>query len=482
MNKLAKLDNLVDNSDVAHEKIERRLMVLAFIVGMALNVLSIWIGNPYIVTGIVIIFCGAATLLRGKYQRPWIFFATILAANPVNVNTPVACNLLFAALLILVGLKFLRRLPRWIYIVNIIAFVGIALSSINWPAGAEGVILKEQIGAVINYLAGPFFLLPLIFSGLEGEKDGRGNFQGLLYFIIIPSTVMLFLAYQFGTPVITSGDVSHVITNLTTLKLWNTLFYLIRTQSGFIIASLICAAIAALIFQVGTLNRLLAAACLSFNVYLLMVSGSIGSTVAGICGVMVMLFASVFRINIFKYILMITLAAGILFTVWTVSDSGIKKYVTNRYEQRFTKKGVDAKDRIFIWKRAVSFIAEHPEGIGWTQIYIDEIKTYPHNDYFTYTIAYSILGGGIYLYVILRIGGSLIRRPRGRDESPYDLAVRMAGLGVAVVLAINSNSDHLTANRWYYNVIWSLLWFAYFCNRPSGSDPGHAPTQLIIEK
>jgi len=119
-------------------------MVLAFIVGMALNVLSIWIGNPYIVTGIVIIFCGAATLLRGKYQRPWIFFATILAANPVNVNTPVACNLLFAALLILVGLKFLRRLPRWIYIVNIIAFVGIALSSINWPAGAEGVILKTN--------------------------------------------------------------------------------------------------------------------------------------------------------------------------------------------------------------------------------------------------------------------------------------------------------------------------------------------------
>jgi hypothetical protein len=293
---------------------------------------------------------------------------------------------------------------------------------------------------------------------------------------------MFFLAYKFGTPVITSGNVSHLTTNLTTFKLWNTLFYLIRTQSGFLIASLICATIAALIFQVGTFNRLLAAACLSFNVYLLMVSGSVGSAVAGMCGVMVMLLASVFRINIFKYILMITLAAGLLFTIWSVSDSSIKKYVTSRYEERFSKKGIDAQDRLFIWKKAAGFIVEHPEGIGWTSVYVDEIKTYPHNDYFTYAIAYSLLGGGLYLYVILRIGGSLIRRPRGRDESPYDLAIRMAGLGVAVVIIINSSTDHLTANRWYFNVIWSLLWFAYFCNRPSISAPCHLPTQLVGEK
>ena len=482
MNVVALSDSPGKNPGIAKAKTEWKFICLAFIVGMILNIISIKIGNPYIVTGIVLFAGVIATTLRGRYQRPWIFLATIMAANPTNLNTPVACNLLFAFCLLLLSLKHLRNLPTWIYVINILAIMAITLSSVNWLGGAGDVSLKTQIGSAINYLAGPFLLMPVIYSSLAGEKDGRGNFQGLLYFIIIPSTVILFLAYKFGTPVIGEfGDVEHLTTNLTTFKLGNTLFYLIRTQSGFIVTSLICASVASILFQVGTVSRLLAAACLSFNAYLLLVSGSVGSAVAGTCGVVVMLLASMFRINILKYLMMIFLAACLLFVVWNFSDMKIKKYVTKRYEERFTKKGVNAKDRMFIWKKAVGFIEDHPEGIGWT-LYIDEIKTYPHNDYFTYAIAYSVLGGLIYLYVVSKIGCSLFLRPRHRLESPHDLAVRMAGLGVNVTVIINSTADHLTANRWYFSVIWSLLWFSYFCNRPAIVVKGYNGALLIDAK
>jgi hypothetical protein len=33
------------------------------------------------------------------------------------------------------------------------------------------------------------------------------------------------------------------------------------------------------------------------------------------------------------------------------------------------------------------------------------------------------------------------------------------------VVLINSLSDHLTSNRWYFNVVWSLIWYAFFASR-----------------
>jgi O-antigen ligase len=170
-----------------------------------------------------------------------------------------------------------------------------------------------------------------------------------------------------------------------------------------------------------------------------------------------------FHINILKLLLAITAATGLLFAVWTFADTGIKKYVMSRYEERFTKKGVNAEDRFIIWGRALRFIEDHPTGVGWS-LYVDEIRKSPHNDYFVYAIAYSVFGGILYLFVLVRVGFSLIRGPKGVRETPHHLAVRMAGLGVTVAVLINSLSDHLTANRWYFNVVWSILWFSFFAS------------------
>jgi hypothetical protein len=41
----------------------------------------------------------------------------------------------------------------------------------------------------------------------------------------------------------------------------------------------------------------------------------------------------------------------------------------------------------------------------------------------------------------------------------------LAGAGAATVLLLNSLSDHMTANRWYFNVVWMMVWYAYFASR-----------------
>jgi hypothetical protein len=48
---------------------------------------------------------------------------------------------------------------------------------------------------------------------------------------------------------------------------------------------------------------------------------------------------------------------------------------------------------------------------------------------------------------------------------PSRFALALAGAGVTTVMLINSMSDHMTANRWYFNVIWSLIWYAFFASR-----------------
>jgi len=464
-------------ADTPQTRSEGRWIALAFVIGMATDVVSIAIGNPYIVSGLVLVTCVLATALRGEHPRPWIFLATILAANPVNLNAPVACNLIFAICLLIIGMKHLRGLPKWVYLVNCLAVVAITLSSLNWLFSDGPIPFKTQIGAYINYLLGPFLLLPVIYSGLGREKNSRANFTGFLYFIVVPSTFLFFLAYAFGTPVAGQGGLVQTTTNLTVFKLGNTFFYLIRTQSGFVIASLICGAVAALVSPVGLRNKVLAACCLAFNAYLLLVSGSVSSALAAMCGVAAIFLASMFRVHVAKYLLVIMVACGLLFAVWNFTDTGIKKYVTKRYEERFTKKGINATDRLLIWKLALGYMESHPEGVGWS-LFIDEIRTYPHNDYFTYAIAYSLLGGVLYLYVIIRIGRSLFRRPRDHAENPYELAVRIAGLGIFVVILLNSATDHLTANRWYFNVAWSMLWFAFFSTRAVSARRAIAGVQL----
>ena len=275
---------------------------------------------------------------------------------------------------------------------------------------------------------------------------------------------MLLLAYFFGSPVANVlGDIQTLV-NLTIYKFGNTLFAFTRTQVGFIVASLICSSMAIIICRVGALNRLLAVICLVINSYLILVTGSVGSVIACLCGLIAIFLLSIFNISITKFLIVVTLIFSLFISVWNLSDTGVKKYIVERYEERFTKRGVNLRDRSVIWNLAIDYMKNNPEGVGWS-LYIKEIRTYPHNDYFSYAIAYGIMGGLVYLGVIIKLGCSFFKTPKMKGEDPFVLAVRVSGLGIFVVLLINSLSDHLTANRWYFNVIWSFLWYAYYCNK-----------------
>ena len=51
---------------------------------------------------------------------------------------------------------------------------------------------------------------------------------------------------------------------------------------------------------------------------------------------------------------------------------------------------------------------------------------------------------------------SFFRVRKSTIDDPSALAIYLAGLGVIVAIAVNSMTDHMNANRWYFNVIWSL--------------------------
>ena len=451
------------------------LIAIAFVIGMTINIVSIFVGNPYIVSATVVLFSLTITLLSKQYQRAWIFFATILAANPVNLNATISSNLIFAICLLIYNIQYIRELPRFIYLANIFAIISLIVSSINWLFASANLSPWSQVSAFVNYFFGPILLLPLIYFKMEKSENGHVNLIGLLFFLIIPSTIILFLAHRFGKPVASvSGDI-HTLVNLTLYQFGNTFFTFTRTQVGFILSSLICASISVIICKVGSLNRLLASICLILNSFLLLVTGSVGSVLACLCGLATIFFVGMFNISITKYLIIVSIIFSLFFSVWNLSDTGVKKYMVERYEERFTKRGMDLHDRSVIWNLALDYIKNHPEGVGWS-LYIREIRTYPHNDYFSYAIAYGVMGGLVYFCVLLKLGCSFFRRQRGIVEDPFRLAIRSAGLGVFVVVLINSFSDHLTANRWYFNVIWSLLWYAYFCNKNASDNSKNQPS------
>jgi hypothetical protein len=64
-----------------------------------------------------------------------------------------------------------------------------------------------------------------------------------------------------------------------------------------------------------------------------------------------------------------------------------------------------------------------------------------------------------------------------RDD-PAALAVFLAGHGAVIVIALNSITDHMTENRWYFNLIWSLVWYSYFCSRSDQGETAAAPVPL----
>lgn len=117
-----------------------------------------------------------------------------------------------------------------------------------------------------------------------------------------------------------------------------------------------------------------------------------------------------------------------------------------------------------LWQRGLEAFLEHPEGVGLT---LSAGNTYVHNDYITYALSYGLFGGVGYVLLVAGLLTSFLRMRKKISKDPSSFAVYLAGLGVLVALSANGITDHSNENRWYFNVIWSLIWYSYFCSYPA---------------
>jgi len=324
--------------------------------------------------------------------------------------------------------------------------------------------ILQQTNYMINYMMMPIILLPVIYCRMAGEKDNLIKLKGLLFYLIIPTTLLLLLAYVFGTPIKKITIEHYNVMDIRMYKFINTEVNFTRTHAGFIFASLICASTAIVILRVKAVYRLLAVLCLTINVLLLLTIGSIGSSLACLCGIMAIFACASRRINLLRSVASLVAIVCMMGMVWIIAPVKVKNYVELRYKERFVTKGINAVDRTILWKRALDYSMEHPGGVGWSISYGDgSRKSNAHNDYLLYAINYGVIATVAYVYLVFGLLIYFLRKAMNIVKDPSALAVNLAGVGVVFVLLINSMSDHLTANKWYFNIIWSIVWYAYFC-------------------
>jgi len=315
-----------------------------------------------------------------------------------------------------------------------------------------------------NLFFAPFLLLPAVYLRVGESRDHLANLKGLLFCLILPSTLILISTKLFGT-VANAWEASLHIDSLPegflVYKLGRVFVSFVRTDVGFILAALICASTAVTISQVKGTYRLLAGACLSSNVFLLLATGSFGSIFACLCGLAVIFFSQFRKVNMTKALVSAVAIFCMVLLIYGLSPRSTKQYLEKRYEHRIVKADTD---RIGLWMRAMEQIFRHPEGVGMTMKAGDKVKTFIHNEYLVYAVSYGLIGGLAYAYLVVGLLISFFRVRKGRINDPAALAVYLAGLGVIVAISVNFMTDHMNANRWYFNVIWSVIWYSYFCS------------------
>lgn len=448
------------------KEVRGRVSVAAFFLGMAMIAISILLGRSYVFFSFFGAFSILMTLLWRNAHRPLVFLTSISASIPITVsNQNIACNLLFALWFAAFNIKYIFRLPKWIYVSFGLAVIGLFTSSINWTTIGIVKGLLRQGTYFFTFFGGPFLLLPVLYLRMSDSRDHVANLQGLLFCLIVPSTVILISAKLFGS-VANAWEASlHVAASAEgylKYQFGNVIINFTRTGIGFILAALICASTAVTISQVKVRYRLLAGACLVSNVFLLLATGSFGSIFSCFCGLGAMFYTQFRVISITKVLLAVPILCCTLLLVYSLSPPSTKVYLGKRYEHRI----VDADtDRLALWTRAFDYFLEHPEGIGLTLTVGDLVKSNPHNDYLSYIVSYGAVGGTAYPFLVTGVLIFFIRSGKriSRDSSAF--AITLAGKGVIVALALNSMTDNISSNRWFFNAIWSLIWYCYFCSQ-----------------
>jgi hypothetical protein len=454
-------------------RLARRDVPLGLAVGAGFNLATFYVANPYVVLVAGLFVAVAATTIWGQRVLAWVAMASVMAANPA-FNVSVSLNLLFAMVFTALNWRYLTKLPRWAIVFCFLAGASVLASVPTWQNGATLENGITQGAAVINYLVGPFVLLPMVYFRLDQEPSSSRLVELLLYGLIVPTTATLSVAHRFGVPTSLSpiNALQDYGVNESVFHLVNVDVMLSRTQVGIVLASLICAAFAILIAPVTRVTRVVAGCCLFACLALMSVTASVGSGLAGVMGLVGVLLLSRGKFSIPRMVGVLAVTGIVVALVWLVVPGPVQEYVASRYNERFGGGFIDGFDRLEIWRSAIQQLASNPGGVGWA-LWVTGIGTYPHNDYLTYGIAYGIGCGLVYLLFPLWLLNDLVSRSLA-DRDPGRSAIAQAGVGVALVLLTNSLSDHLTANRWYFNVVWSIVWFAWCSLGARKAGPGIA--------
>jgi O-antigen ligase len=431
---------------------------------MALIAGFIVLGHKYLALPVLALSFFSAVVWRNA-PRPWIYLIAIMAASPVvfSQKFKIEPNLIFAIWFLFFNIRYLSKLPKWIYVLCGLVLFGSLSSSINWISDGFVRGLARQGTFAFTYILGVFILLPVVYSRMRESRKPTANLQGLLFCLIIPSTLILLLAKCMGTPTNIYESLLRGIESQGYLmyKIGHAYVNFLRTEVGFILAVLICASTAIAISKVNIKYRLLAGACLASNVFLLLTTGSFGSIFSCLCGLAAIFYTQIRVISVTKVIASVTAICCLVLLLYGLSPPSTKKYLEKRTDYRITKANTD---RLDLWEKAVAQIIQHPEGVGWTLSVGDKVKTFIHNDYLTYMVSYGFLGGLAYALLIIVLCISFFQMRKDTVDHAK-LAIQLAGFGAIIAVAVNSMTDHMTENRWYFNLIWSLIWYCYFCSR-----------------
>lgn len=446
-----------------------RSLVRPIVAGMALNVASIAIGNPYFVSAIGLVAAVAAVLMWRNRPLTWIAFTSVLAANPVNLSASISLNLICAAALLVVEMKRIRKLPPFLLLGTTFALLSAGASAIGWRAGVTPESFFTQGAAVANYIVGPAILIPFGYAHLRREDPSSSLVGVLLYALILPTVAMLIAAHTFGEPLsaFTAVQEQFGAVDVTIYQLGNVAFTFTRTQVGIVLAAVVAGAFAVVLAARSRRSRVVAGICMASATALLMVTGSVGSALAIAAAAAAILVVAKRRIGARRFAAAFVAATIIVGAAAVAMPDNVQRYVASRYEERFSS-GVDVSDREAKWRAAFEYLMDNPVGEGWG-LFIERLGTYPHNDYLSYGIAFGILCGVLYAALVAAaIALSALRGIVVAD--PDRLASVLAGVGAGVVCLVNSFADHLTANRWYFNVVWSMIWFGFFAAQRTPGD------------
>ncbi len=436
---------------------------LAFFVGTVILGAGIVLGRSRIYILFIPAVAFIMTLLWRRLDRPWINLASIAAATPIAVaRYKLNGNLIFALFYTVLNPRCFFRLPGWIYLPSILVLFGLITSSINWTS--EGVTsgFMRQIMFAFNLFFGPFLLLPAVYQRMKSGNNHEANLKTLLFCLILPSTILLLSAKLFGNIANlweASRHTKSLVEGFYMYRLGNAYINFLRTEIGFILAALICASVAIVSCPIKTGIKTVASGCLLVNIFLLLSTASFGSIAACFMGLAAIFLVQMQKINLGKVILSVFVLCFTLVITYALAPDSTKDYLEKRFEHRVVNKDTD---RLTLWAYGVDAILKHPEGVGLTLK--GSTGAFIHNDYIVYMVSYGVIGGLCYFLLVISVIVSFLRLRKKISRDPAALAVYLAGLGVIVALAFNSITDHSNENRWYFNVIWSIIWYCYFCS------------------